>query len=322
MIGVVGQTVLLGINSIAPTQTSLYPINTVTLRNGIFDYFNAVKEIRVDYPISIPVEWVGNTIMDCTFNTLNAGNMEYAADTISKILIQRKRLDAPYTETTWTTLFEVPIENQQNLNFVFKDFTNVYGARYVYQLTPVAVQEQGGIEIEIEGIGQPSEEILSSFDGVFICDSETFIKLYAGVQYGSMETIQLNGVHQTLGGKYPIIVTNSNVNYHVGSISGTILNKDYGQKNADGTYTQLDRQKIVQARQELDALLTSKTPKIIKDDNGNAWLVIFTDGVDYTFFNEWGRGLGQMSANWTEIGDATLGKDLKRTNIFENVGGV
>lgn len=322
MIGIMGQSILLGIDSIMPTQNNVYPINTVSLRNGIFDYFNAVKNNRFDYPVSIPIEWVGNTIMNCTFNTLNAGNVEYAADNISKILVQRKRLDAPYTETTWTTLFEVPIENQQNLNFIFHDFTNVCGARYIYQLTPVAIQEQGGVEIEIEGTGQPSKEILSSFDGVFICDSESFIKLYAGVQYSSMESVQLNGVHQTLGGKYPIIVTNSNINYHSGGISGTVLNKDYGKKNDDGTYTQLDRQKIVQARQELDALLTSKTPKIIKDDNGNIWLVIFTDGVNYNFFNEWGRGLGDMSANWTEIGDATLGEDLKRVDIFNNIGGV
>lgn len=321
MIGVMGQSVLLGVDSIMPMQNNLYPVNTFSLRNGIFTYFNAIKDLRMDYPISIPVEWVGNTIMDCTFNTLNAGNMEYAADNISKILIQRKRVDPPYNEAVWTTLFEVPITNQQNLNFLFKDFTNVYGAQYQYQLTPVAVQEQGGIEIEIEGTGQPSIEVLSDFDGVFICDTESFIKLYAGVEYGSMESVQINGVHQTLGGKYPIIVTNSNVNYHTGSITGTILNKDYGQRNEDGTYVQFNRQKIVQARQELDELITSKNPKIIKDDNGNIWLVIFTDGVNYSFFNEWGRGLGKMSANWTEIGDATSGKDLKRTGVISGLGG-
>lgn len=317
MIGIMGQSVLLGTEAVMPTQNVVYPIDKVMLSNGIFDYINAIRSIYEDFPVQIPVDWVGTTIMDCTFNTLNAGDIEYMADNISKILIQRKRTDPPYNEAVWTTLFEVPINDQGNLNFTFKDITNVYEARYIYQLVPVSVQEQGGIQVEIEGTGQPTEEILSYFDGAFICDSETFIKLYAGVEYGSMQSIQLNGVHQTLGGQYPIIVTNSNVNYHTGSISGTILNTDYGQKNADGTYTQLDRQKIVQARQELDALLTSKSPKIIKDDNGNIWLVVFTDGVEYTFFNEWGRGLGQMSANWTEIGNALLGKDLTRTHIFK-----
>lgn len=322
MIGIMGQSILLGAEAVMPTQNVAYPIDKAILSNGIFDYINAIRSVYEDFPVEIPVRWVGTTIMDCDFDTLNAGNINYMIDNISKILIQRKRTDPPYNESVWTTLFEVPIDDQSNLSFTFNDISNIYGAKYIYQLVPVSVQEQGGIQVEIEGVGQPSEEILSSFDGVFICDSETFVRLYAGVEYGSMESIQLNGVHQTLGGKYPIIVTNSNINYHVGNISGTILNKDYGERNKDGTYNPLNRQKIVQARQELDALLTKKTPKIIKDDNGNAWLVIFTDGVNYTFFNEWGRGLGQMSANWTEIGDVALGKDLKRANIFNNVGGV
>ena len=320
MIGFAGQSVLLGIDSIMSMGNKTYPINTVRLSNGVFNYLNAIRGVYDDYPVSIPVDWVGTTIMNCEFDSLNAGNLEYAVDNISKIRIQRKRIDPPYDEALWTTLFEVPIVDQNNLNFTFNDFTNINGAIYQYQLVPVAMQEQGGIEIEVDGIGQPSEEVLSKFDGVFICDSETFIKLYAGVEYGSIQTTHLTGVHQTLGGKYPIIVANSNVNYHTGSISGTILNKDYGNRNEDGTYVSLDRKKIVEARQELDAFLTKKTPKIIKDSNGNAWLVMFTDNIDYSFFNEWGQGLGKMSANWTEIGDALSLEDLERTGIINGLG--
>lgn len=319
MLGIMGQSILLGADAIMLEKKVVHPINVVRLSSGIFDYFNAIRNARADFPISIPVEWAGNTIMNCTFNSLNAGNIEYAFENISKILIQRKRLDAPYNESKWTTLIEVPIYTQENLNFSFKDFSNVNGATYIYQLVPVSVQIQDGIEIEVEGVGEPSEEVESKFDGVFICDSESFVKLYAGVEYGSMQTVQINGVHQTLGGKYPIIVTNSNVNYHTGSISGTILNKDYGNRNDDGTYESFNRKKIIEARQELDAFLTNKTPKLIKDDNGNMWLVIFTDNVDYSFFNQWGRGLGQMSASWTEIGDASSGADLKRVGIFDVV---
>lgn len=322
MIGFAGQSVLLGIDSIMSMQNIIYPINTVRLSNGVFNYVNAIRGVYEDYPVSIPVEWIGRTIMDCTFYSLNAGNIEYMASNISKILIQRRRIDPPYDESVWTTLFEVPVVDQSNLNFIFNDFTNVSGAIYQYQLVPVSIQRQGDIDVEIEGIGEPSEEVLSKFDGVFICDSDTFIKLYAGVEYGSMQTTQLTGVHQTLGGKYPIIVANSNVDYHTGSISGTILNKEYGKQNEDGTYIGLDRQKIIEARQELDRFLTKKTPKIIKDANGNIWLVIFVDNIDYSFFNQWGQGLGNMSVNWVEIGDATSGEDLKRTDIIKNLGGV
>jgi hypothetical protein len=135
-----------------------------------------------------------------------------------------------------------------------------------------------------------------------------------------MQTTQITGVHQTLGGKYPIIVANSNVKYHTGSVSGTILNQDYGQPNEDSSaIVGLDRVKIVKARQEVDEFLTNKKPKILKDDNGNMWLVIFVDDVNYAWFNEWGRGLGDISANWIEIGDATSGADLRRTHILGGV---
>lgn len=324
------QTVLLGIDAIAPATNILHPVNVIRLSNGIFYYANAVREYRSGYPKSIPVDWASNTIMDCTFNTLNAGNIEYAADNIDKILVKRRRVDAPYTETNWTTLFEIPTNNEQsNLNFVVNDFSNVYGATYIYQLVPVSITIENNIIIENEGIGQDSNPVESLFDGVFICDSESLIRLIAGVEYNSMQTAQLTGVHQTLGGKYPIIVANSDVNYHSGSISGTILNENYGKKIYEldsqnnqvwnGKYYELDRKEIVEARKKVDKILTNKKPKIIKDDNGNAWLVFITDDISYDFFNDWGRGLGNMSAGWTEIGDVNSGADLKRINIFGEV---
>lgn len=317
MVGIAGQSVLLGIDSIVPTLNTIYPLQTLELRNGSFSYLNVTKNILNDMPTSIPVDWVSGTIMNCTFNTLQAGNLEYLSDNISKIIVKRKRVDAPYIDIDWTVLFEVPIEDQANLSFVVNDFTNIYGATYVYQLVPVIIQEQGGIQVEVEGLGQDSEEIESVFCGTFICDSETFVRLYAGVEYGNMQTTQITGIHQTLGGKYPIIVANSKASYRTGSIGGIILNEDYGVFNENtGEYGQLNRQRIVEARNKVEKFLINKKPKIIKDDNGNIWLVILTDNLDYQFFNEWGRGLGSMSVNWTEIGDPSVEADLKRTHIL------
>ena len=262
------QGILLGIDAITPSLTILNPINVVRMSNGIFTYLDVERGYIENLPSSIPEDWGINTIMNCTFNTLNAGNIEFIADRIDKILVKRRRVDPPYTEATWTTLFEIEVEDESNLNFVVNDIANVYGATYVYQLVPVGIQEQGGVEVEVEGMGQDSEQVISKFDGVFICDSISAVKLFSGVQYGSMQTTQLTGVHQTLGGKYPIVVTNSDVNYHSGSITGTILNEDYGAKIYKtneygeevwtGRYYGMDRLKIVEARKKLDDFLTNK----------------------------------------------------------------
>lgn len=316
MVGILGGSVMLGIDSLAPTLANVTPIENVILRNGDFDYLNAQQGLLNNLPTSIPLEWAGNTIMNTDFDSLNAGSISYAIENISKFTVERRRVDSPYQETTWTKLFEIPVDDIEDLNFTVYDFTNIHNATYIYRIVPYVIQ--GGQELE--GTANESAEILSQFDGVFLCDRDSFVKLYAGVEYGSMNLTQITGVHPTLNNKYPIIVTNSNINYRTGNIDGVILNEDYGEFNyMTGTYNQLDRQKIVAARQNIESFLTNKKPKIIKDSNGNIWLVIFTDDVNFNFFNQWGMGLCDFSANWTEIGDATSENDLERTKLLGGV---
>lgn len=317
MLGIVGQSVLLGIDSLVPSLANVNPIETVRLMNADYSHWYVDRNVLSNNPIDIPTEWSGSSVMNAIFETLNAGNLSYLSQQIDKILVKRQRIDEPYAESTWTTLFEIPIEptQQSRLTFTVNDFTNVYGATYVYQLVPVIVQG----EASREGTGQNSKEVKSVFDGVFICSRDDFVKLYAGVEYGNMTTNQITGVHQTLGSQYPIVVANSKINYHNGSIAGTVVNKDYGKADTNGVRSGLDEQKIIQARKELDEFLVDKSPKIVKDSAGNAWLVVFTDNVDYTFFNAWGKSLGNISASWTEIGDPTSNRDLSRTGFTGEV---
>lgn len=314
MIGIVGQSILLGVDGAIPTMANVLPIQEVTLRNADFSYLHVTKNLLNSLPTSILMSWVSSTIMDATFNNLNAGNLDFLSDNINKLIVQRSRTDSG--DGSWVTLFEIPIENQSELSFTVNDFTNISGATYVYKIVPIL--NQSGVEVE--GVGSISEEVESLFDGVFICTSDDFIKLYAGVKYNDMQAVQITGVHQTLNNKYPIIVSNSKVGYHTGGLSGTILNKDYGEIDVEsGTRIQLDSKKIVQRRKEVEDFINNKHPKILKDSDGNAWLVIFTDNINYSFFNDWGKSLGDMSMSWTEIGNPEDERDLRRTGF---VGGV
>lgn len=314
MIGIVGQSILLGVDGAIPTMANVLPIQEVTLRNADFSYLHVTKNLLNSLPTSIPMSWVSSTIMDATFNNLNAGNLDFLSDNINKLIVQRSRTDSG--DGSWVTLFEIPIENQSELSFTVNDFTNISGATYVYKIVPIL--NQSGVEVE--GVGSISEEVESLFDGVFICTSDDFVKLYAGVKYNDMQAVQITGVHQTLNNKYPIIVSNSKIGYHTGGLSGTILNKDYGEIDVEsGTRIQLDSKKMVQRRKEVEDFINNKHPKILKDSDGNAWLVIFTDNINYSFFNDWGKSLGDMSMSWTEIGNPEDERDLRRTGF---VGGV
>ena len=80
MVGILGQSVLLGADAIVPMLNNVSPLQIVELRNGNFDYINITKNLLSDLPTSIPVEWSSNTIMNCTFDNLQAGNLEYLSD--------------------------------------------------------------------------------------------------------------------------------------------------------------------------------------------------------------------------------------------------
>ena len=267
---------------------------------------------------------------------------------ISKVLVKRR--DVNDTSGEWLTLYAQPITNASSMNFIFVDFFNQYGKTYEYALVPITTQTQSGVLVEIEGGYTISQPIDSIFDGVFIVDNTGSQRLKAGASYGSMRLNQQVSVINTLGSQYPIIVTNSEQQYHNGSISARIVPTDFYSDHGDrittsygylttSTYAHLctnvgdrlvayvkvkeilDRMDMVQQREILEKFLTNKSPKILKDWNGNIWLIMITDGVDITFDNNWGMGMATFSSNWTEIRDPTNQQDLQATGLI-NVGGV
>ena len=57
----------------------------------------------------------------------------------------------------------------------------------------------------------------------------------------------------------------------------------------------------------------NKKPKIIKDMNGNNWLVYFTGNPTVTYDNNYAQGMLKVSAQWTEVGDPN-----DKTDLYEN----
>ena len=269
---------------------------------------------------------------------------------IKKVLVKRK--DFEDVNAKWVTLFSIPVTQASDMNFTVVDFYNAYGKTYVYALVPIFLQTQiingQSVQVEVEGGYTQSKEIKSIFNGVFVADNTGIQKFVAGANYGSMELHQAVGVIETIGNRYPVIVSNSNMNYHTGSIGAyalgdglymddTQLQLDYLSTSADGLLStasgdyivvtieshtgELNRQEIVILRKRIGDFLTNKSPKIIKDWNGNIFLVMFTDNITFDFVNEWGMGLVTFEANWTEIGQPDDQDDLEDCGLI-NLGGV
>lgn len=292
--------------------SSYYVTVDVTTTQGM-----SVNTQSNTFTVSIDTPTLGeativNNACDGYISVISNLSDQYSAS-ITNILVKRQNVDD--ISGSWLTLYSQPVTQASDMNFTFIDFTNQYGKTYKYALVPLLTQTQSGVEVEVEGGYTVSDEVQSVFDGVFIADSTGSQKCKANVGYGNVDMNQVVGSITPIGAKYPIVITNSQNQYHNGSISGTIVPDDY---YFNGNLSRID---MVNKRNELEQFLTNKRAKIIKDWNGNIWLVMIMDNVSCTFNNNYGMGIVNFNTNWVEVGDPTNQEDLQATGLI-NVGGV
>lgn len=231
-------------------------------------------------------------------------------DGIQEVIVQRKLIGD--NDNPWISLGSKPYSLYE-VDFLFDDITVEAGNTYIYR--PMGVFEIDGTMMQ--GAGVESEPVKCCYDGVFINDAESFIRLDTAI-YTGMQVQQTVGVHNPLGSKYPIVVVNSKTNYHTGGVGGKILNDSFGKKNSDGTYNGFNEYEAVKRRKELDEFLTNKKPKILKDSFGNASIIMVTEAPTYEF-EEWNGALASLNFNYTEIGDPSNPNDIKRTRLLGGV---
>ena len=286
-------------NALNPSPLRNANFNSTKLENGIFSHWYVTKDVTSPYSSEEPTIWDYLTIMDANFNgTLQAGNIGYLIDNIEGIKIKRRIVG----EYDWVTIKYITIrELGDSLSFTINDYLNKSGVEYEYAFVPV-----------MEGIegNYVSNTVRSKFNGVFVCDAETIYKFYAGVEYGNSERVQKIGMFEPLGKKYPVFVSNALLNYETGSFEGTILNNDFIQTRA------LDNMAMIKERESLLDFLTNKKAKILKDWNGNYWLIVITDNVSIKYANNSSMAIASVDAKWAEIGDGNKGEDLYLSGIL------
>ena len=195
MLQFVGYNFFADVNALDSAPSSVDNITSTQLSNAIFDHFNVTKNTNTLFSTDIPANWDYDTILDASFDgVLNAGNVDFLVDQISAIKIKRRAQGT----FNWLTLKTIPVDNIEDLTFVFNDFLNGYGITYEYALVPVLNDIEGNYIIN---------SVFSQFNGVFIGDAEQTFKFLYDVEYGSNARNQQVGTFQPLGKQYPIIVT-------------------------------------------------------------------------------------------------------------------
>lgn len=295
MIGLIGYNFCADGNALDPTPTNINDMTYTKIQNGIFDHFNVSRNTSFDYNSIIPTDWDVDTLMNADFaGNASAGNVAELATGVTSVRVKR-RIKGTFD---WITIREIPVTKPEDLSFVITDNLNAYNVEYEYAYVPMTEDVEGSYIIE---------SILSKFEGVFICDIDTVFKFYAGVEYDTNDAIQQVGVFQPFNRKYPIVVSNSIMQYQTGGVGGWVLPEDYEDTHV------FDRSKIVKEKEVLLNFLMNKKPKILKDMNGNNWLVYFTGNPSVTYDNNYGQGMLKVSANWTEVGDPN-----DKTDLYEN----
>ena len=286
--------------SLTPVPTNVGTVDSIQLQNGIMDRFEMTTNV-LELPTTF-WQWDYNTILDARFNgTIDAGNsgdIENIIANITSVKIKRR----VQGEFDWLTIAEIPINSPEDFVFTFNDTLNANYTDYEYAWVPV----MEGVEGEYQ-----TETVASQFQGIFICDLDTVYKFYMGVSYGDTTRAQKVGTFEPFGQQYPVIVSNGAINYETGSVSGRIMPPDY---TTTGT---INRQKIVAEKKILLDFLTNKKAKILKDWNGQMWLLIVTGTPSVSYDSNYGMGMMTASFDWTEIGDPTNQQDLYNSGIID-----
>ena len=298
MLGLLGYNFLADENVLDPISTNVSNITNLQIQEGIYNHVNLTQDVTTPMDTDIPTDWTSLTLLDCNFDdNISGGSLDNITKDITSIKIKRRKVG----EYNWITIKEIPINSVEDYTFAFNDALSASGYDYEYAYVPVIGNTEGAY-----GINQ----ITTNFRGVFICDNNTAYRFYTGVEYGTTSTVQKIGVFEPFGKQYPVVVSNGNTKYDSGSFSGYVLPPSFYQDNI------IDRKEIVIERNAIVDFLCNKKPKILKDFNGNCWLVCIVGEPNTNYVNNFGMGVVKTEAKWIEIGNYNNSSDLFSANLI------
>ena len=62
--------------------------------------------------------------------------------------------------------------------------------------------------------------------------------------------------------------------------------------------------------------IENKKAKILKDFNGNMWLIFCTGAPSISYNSQWGNNMMEMSFQWGEIGDPNNVQDMQNVGLW------
>ncbi len=217
--------------------------------------------------------------------------------TITKV--ERKIIGEEEYQILWVASSDIPSLSE------FKDYSCDIFTKYSYRIT--------GLNTEIL---ETEKEII--FEDIVLFDNDStggaqLIRFNPSIS--SVKRNQAESTTQTLGGKYPVIRRNGDMDYYtftLGGLISTLALKNQYENEAQRT---LEERKF--RKEFVDGLCNGRV-KLFKAGPEGIMLVRITN-VSLTPEPKLGRDIYSFSATVTEVADATI-NNLRKFNIYSPIG--
>lgn len=186
---------------------------------------------------------------------------------------------------SWNTIYDMEISSVSDLSFTLLDILVAGGEKYNYSID---LKSSGGlVESQVFDV---EEECW--FEGMLIGNFEIqyLVPLDWQVDYDRNTSVEYVN---TLAGRTPYRVSNSENNYDTGSASGLFIPIVDGRPTPENSHAY---------HKEVINFLSDGTEKILKTSDGQIWCVSVDDVITVPFDDRF-KGRNMIEFNWTEIGD-------------------
>ena len=277
------------------TPTNIKDLNVVTIKNQICDDL-IIKQDTISLIPPLSSIWDANTVLIAKFeNSLIAGNVGILLNQIDNIRISYREIGS----YNWTIFADIPIKVSSDL--IFTRFNRFCRANTTYEFSLSTMLN--GVVSEIV-----TNTVESSFNGIYIMEKDSGYHTNLNVKITPTRN-RISSILNTLTGKYPVTIINSENNYDTFTVEGLFI-----QQDSSGEYL---KSTAWQYRNLLKNFLFDGLPKFVKNGDGRAWVTNIYDNIPDDESQATAEGYTMTTFSCVECGNTESTQDLVDCNLVD-----
>ena len=246
--------------SVACTPTNINNIARIELSNGWYDDLRVTHNVTEELSAEVNQDWDWDTILHAKFDsTTSAGNVAWNLGRVSHLLVKRKKT----RDFKWTTIKVQECNTIEDFNLRDIDITATPNYEYQYAAVPIVDGVEGFYSIDTVDV---------KTDCILIADKDGIWCTNLTDNYFDNTSVTPNSVVNTIYGRYPTVVRNTENNYEEISVSASFYPTDDTGCNIDLD----DDQKRIEYNNKAKMFLRNGKAKVLKSCDGRCYGIYVT----------------------------------------------